>query len=562
MQLVETGDPSTIPQSTPSLRRLNEHIPVAVKGTLRARTKRANGQNSRTIPDAELMIESISPLNTFDKDIIMTKDTSFPPEQRHLQIRNDAALRQALRFRSKVSALVRDELCNVQGFTDIDTPILFRSTPEGAREFLVPTRSPGLAYALPQSPQQYKQILMAGTITRYMQIARCFRDEDMRADRQPEFTQIDLEMAFATSEDVITTVESLIHRLWSTLVPVVSVSIPFRRISYQEAMSTYGSDKPDVRLGCEIQRVEHFLPQDLISKISGLQDPVVEAFKISVSENPGDTASFVREFMESPDAQPFITNPAGQPGIFIIDSTKPLRGLQPLGFEAADQLDSLLDLTDGDCIVMQARRAESLTGGYTMLGNARLAMNKAAVNRGLTPAPSGFCFLWVVDFPLFTPSSDSEPGQGGNAGLSSTHHPFTSPKTAEDVDLLLASPTEAIADHYDLVVNGVELGGGSRRIHDAAMQDFVMREVLKMDDVRISEFAHLLSALRAGCPPHAGIALGLDRLIAVMLGRDSVRDVMAFPKIGRGEDPLVKSPSAMTADQLETYHLRLKDSSS
>lgn len=191
------------------------------------------------------------------------------------------------------------------------------------------------------------------------------------------------------------------------------------------------------------------------------------------------------------------------------------------------------------------------------MGNLRLALHKAAVKQGLLPPPKGFAFTWITDFPLFSPTVDDEPGQGGTAGIASTHHPFTAPKTPEDVDILVQDPLLAKADHYDLVVNGVELGGGSRRIHSAQMQEYIMREVLKMSEERIGDFAHLLEVLRAGCPPHAGMALGFDRLVAVMLGRESVRDVIAFPKSGKGEDMLVKSPTRMTEGQLKTYHLQL-----
>ena len=217
-----------------------------------------------------------------------------------------------------------------------------------------------------------------------------------------------------------------------------------------------------------------------------------------------------------------------------------------------------MELEDGDLVVIQARKNESFSSGSTPIGNLRLALHRAAVSQGLVEAPKGFEFTWITDFPLFKPTDEVEPGQGGSAGISSNHHPFTSPKTAEDVDLLLVDPLQAKADHYDLVINGVELGGGSRRIHDAKMQEFVMREVLKMNDERMKDFAHLIEVLRAGCPPHAGIALGFDRLIAVMLGKESVRDVIAFPKSGKGEDMLVKAPTKMTEDQLRTYHIQMR----
>ncbi|KAI7190229.1 hypothetical protein KC316_g5857, partial [Hortaea werneckii] len=465
------------------------------------------------------------------------------------------------RFRSKAARFIRDHLADQHGFEEFETPMLFKSTPEGAREFLVPTRDPGMAYALPQSPQQYKQILMASGIPRYMQIARCFRDEDLRADRQPEFTQVDLEMAFASGEDVMRTIEDTVKALWEALLDVKNLPAAFPRMTYEEAMSKYGSDKPDIRLGSEIRRIEYMLPQDLIMKLGPHTNPYIDVMKIPISEDAGETRKFITEFMDSPEAQPFIQNPDGQPGIFPFDTRRPLQGLHPFGFEAAEQVEEMLDLEDGDLVILQARQRGPFTGGSTPLGNLRLALHKAAVKQNLLPKPTGFEFLWITDFPLFSPSSDSdaEPGQGGTAGLSSTHHPFTAPKTPADVDCLLTDPLAAKADHYDLVLNGVELGGGSRRIHSAAMQEYIMQNILQMSPARIGDFAHLLEVLRAGCPPHAGIALGFDRLVAVMLGRESVRDVIAFPKSGRkGEDLLVGSPTQMTGDQLRTYHLRLE----
>lgn len=562
VQLVSTPTKGVDGSDSPHnvLRELKEHSPVAIVGTIKARKAPSAGKgDSRPglITSVEVKVDDITALNTFPDDIIMAKDTVFPPEQRHLQIRNDDSLRNALAFRSKAARIVRNELCDEHSFTEIETPLLFKSTPEGAREFLVPTRVPGLAYALPQSPQQYKQILMGSGIPRYVQIAKCFRDEDLRADRQPEFTQVDLEMAFASAEDVMRTVEAVVRRLWSELL-AYDVPETFPRMSYEEAMSKYGSDKPDLRLGSEIRRVEYMVPVDLVSKIGPLTDPIVEVMKIPISEDANETRKFVGTFMDSPEAQPFIQNPHGQPGIFIFDSRKPLQGLQVFGFEAAEQVEEMLELEDGDLVVLQARPKEDFSGGSTPIGNLRIALHKAAVKHGYLTAPEGFAFTWINDFPLFSPSNDSEPGQGGAAGLAATHHPFTSPKTAEDVDLLLSEPLSVRADHYDLVVNGVELGGGSRRIHSAEMQELVMREVLKMSDERMKDFEHLIEVLRAGCPPHAGLALGFDRLIAVMLGKESVRDVIAFPKSGKGEDMLVKSPTKMTDGQMETYHLKLR----
>ena len=300
------------------------------------------------------------------------------------------------------------------------------------------------------------------------------------------------------------------------------------------------------------------IPVDLVSKIGPLSNPIVEAFKLSVSNNPGQSREFMSSFMGSAEASTFLENPDGQPGIFIYDSRKPLGGLQPFGFEAAEQVENMFGLEQGDIVVLQARKELPFSGGSTPIGNLRLAMHRAAVSAGLIDAPTGWNFLWVNKFPLFSPSKDAEPGQGGAAGFQSTHHPFTAPASVEDAKLLATNPASVKADHYDLVLNGMELGGGSRRIHNARIQEYVLRDVLKMDEERLQDFSHLLEVLKAGCPPHAGIALGFDRLVATMLGKQSIREVIAFPKTGRGEDSLVKSPSRVTQTQLDTYHLQLK----
>lgn len=563
IQLVASNKTSTGESVFEKLIELSVETPVAIQGKIKSRKAKPSSSKIeegaiQPVTDIEIELTKVSPLNHFPKDIMVTQDSVFSAEQRHLQLRMEKPLRDALAFRSKAASILRTELCEGKDFTEIETPLLFKSTPEGAREFLVPSRTPGLAYALPQSPQQYKQILMASGIPRYVQFAKCFRDEDLRADRQPEFTQVDLEMSFATGQDVMSTVESVIKTLWQKLLGI-SYDGQFPHLSYEDAMSTYGSDKPDVRLESKISRVEYMLPVDLVRKIGPLNDPIVEVLKIPISEDAKETRGFVTRFMDSPEAKPFNENPAGQPGIFIFDPRKPLSGLSVFGFEAAETIEETLDLEEGDLVVLQARKNASHAGGSTPLGNLRLALHKFAVQHGYMPAPQGFEFLWITDFPLFSPSVANEPGQGGAAGFSSTHHPFTAPKTAGDVDLLLTDPAAVKAEHYDLVVNGVELGGGSRRIHSAAMQQFVLREVLKMSEERLKDFDHLIEVLRAGCPPHAGMALGFDRLIAVMLGKESVRDVIAFPKSGRGEDLLVKSPTRMTEEQLKTYHLKLRD---
>jgi aspartyl-tRNA synthetase len=308
--------------------------------------------------------------------------------------------------------------------------------------------------------------------------------------------------------------------------------------------------------------------------ITHLENPIIEAYKVRLNGTPQTIQRFLQEFFRSSEGELFEKNPDGGPGISIYDPRKPLQGLQTFGFEGAEvikdfyssipkgELDSEMEheiassLDEGDLLLLQARPNLPHSGGSTALGNLRRAIYKAATLQGLIKADPRHLYLWVTGFPMFTLENGVDPGQGGTSGFSATHHPFTAPKTAADVDLLFTDPLKAKADHYDLVVNGVELGGGSRRIHSAEMQRFIMRDVLKMSEQRINDFDHLLKALAAGCPPHAGLAIGFDRLIAVICGTDSVRDVIAFPKNSKGVDLMVGSPREVDADQLGRYHLQ------
>ncbi|KAJ4295944.1 aspartate--tRNA ligase msd1 [Collariella sp. IMI 366227] len=611
IQITSTFHESDTPSHSANqdLRSIPLHSPVSVTGTVAklhkntsvdGETEPLKGSSAPgSFPDQvfriELDLESIQPLNVFPKDIIVSKSVQFPPSSRHLQLRFSDPLRTRLLVRPQIALQLRKSLTEL-AFTEVETPILFKSTPEGAREFLVPTRRSGLAYALPQSPQQYKQMLMASGIRGYYQFARCFRDEDLRADRQPEFTQAwQYQMSFATGEDVMRTVEAVVSDLTRTLDAEFSVvkkgdevylapkkglksagqedvamgsrytPPPFPRISYEQSMTRFGIDKPDLRIPFEIKRVDHVLPRSFTSMITHLENPVVEAFRFrpGLFEEGKQTPmpKFVDELMKELP-KPLARNPEGAPVALVVDSSKPLRGLSPLGFEGADALQSgeigledFADLEDGDVIAFQAREDKPFHGGSTVMGTFRTLVYQAAVSKGLLPRDLSFQFLWVNNFPMFTPDNETDPGQGGKSGFSATHHPFTAPLTDEDVELLATDPLKARADHYDLVVNGVELGGGSRRIHMAKMQEYVMREILKMTDAGVAQFSHLLEALRAGCPPHAGFALGFDRLVAMLTYTDSVRDVIAFPKSMKGEDLTVKSPGKITKEQLETYHL-------
>ena len=360
-------------------------------------------------------------------------------------------------------------------------------------------------------------------------------------------------------------VEDIICPVWN-MYAEVKLPSPFPRMTYKQAMSQYGSDKPDLRIPIHsFSRIDYLLPADLVSKITSIIEPIVEVMIVPTEAPTAAIRRFVGGFLDSPDNKHFLDNPSGGPGIFIYDSSKPLQGLSAFGFEAVEELEKLFDLQDGYIIIIQARENAPPSGGSTPLGEMRNAMFKALASAYFIKplAWKDFKPVWITDFPLFSPSKTSEPGQGGHAGLASTHHPFTSPKTAQDVDLLLTEPSQVIGDHYDLVINGEEIGGGSRRIHQAAMQEFIMRDILKMDEERIAEFSHLLEALKSGCPPHAGFALGFDRLVAMIHAcrterKTTLRDVIAFPKSGKGEDLMVKSPGLMTEDVLETYHLKLR----
>ena len=377
---------------------------------------------------------------------------------------------------------------------------------------------------------------------------------------------MDIEKAFAKADDVIETVEELLCTVWKYHLEV-ELPKPFPRMTYKKAMSCYGSDKPDLRIPIlPFSRIDYLLPADLVDKITSLVKPIVEVMIVPAEVPTEAIRRFIDGFLDSPDSKRFHENPSGGPGIFIYDSSKPLQGLSAFGFEAVEEIERRFDLKDGYIVIIQARENAPLSGGSTPLGEMRNAIHKALASLlYLQPLRwKDFKPVWITDFPLFSPSNSSEPGQGGNAGLASTHHPFTSPKSAEDVDLLLTNPSRVIGDHYDLVINGEEIGGGSRRIHQAEMQEFIMRDILKMDDEHIVEFSHLLEALRSGCPPHAGIALGFDRLVAMIHAsktkkKTTLRDVIAFPKSGKGDDLMVKSPGPMTEDVLETYHLKLRE---
>ncbi len=436
----------------------------------------------------------------------------------------------ALRLRSQVNRIAREVMAE-RRFVEVDTPYLTRSTPEGARDFLVPVRlQPGTWYALPQSPQLFKQLLMVAGLERYFQIARCFRDEDFRADRQPEFTQLDLEMSFVDPDDVIEVTEEVLARLWSELA-AYELPRPIRRMPYAEAMARYGTDKPDLRFGLELV--------ELTGYFAGTDFRVFQAPYVGAVVMPGGAAQSRREL----DGWQEWARSRGARGLayLVLDAeTGEPRGPVARNL-SAEHLVGLAEATgaaNGDVIFFGAGEPAD---AQQLLGAARLEIARRC---GLVDE-SRWSFVWIVDWPMFEPAHDE---QGRQVGWAAVHHPFTSP-APEWLDRFAEDPAGARAQAYDIVINGHEIGGGSIRIHRAEVQQRVFDVIgLSKDDAE-SKFGFLLEAFGYGPPPHGGIALGWDRLCALLAGAESIREVIAFPKTASGGDPLTGAPTPITPEQ-------------
>ena len=442
---------------------------------------------------------------------------------RYLDIRREGTAN-ALRVRSEAAYLLSDVMRD-RGFVNVETPYLTRSTPEGARDFLVPVRlRPGNWYALPQSPQLFKQLLMVGGLERYYQLARCFRDEDFRKDRQPEFTQIDLEMSFVTREDVISVGEAVVSTLWREITGY-EIPLPLPRMTYADAMSRYGSDKPDLRFGAELT--------DLTGYFAGTEFRVFQAPYVGAVVMPGGASQTRREL----DAWQDWAKSRGARGLAyaLIGEDGSVSG--PVGKNISDSerlgLAQAVGASPGDAVFFAAGAARA---SQELLGAARLEIG----NRCALIDTSAWSFLWVVDAPMF-----EETGEGG---WTAVHHPFTSP-LPEWADKFATEPGGALADAYDMVCNGYEIGGGSIRIHRQAMQQQVFDVIgLSKEEAR-SQFGFLLDAFKYGPPPHGGMAFGWDRLIMLLVDAETIRDVIAFPKAASGADPLTGAPTPITPAQ-------------
>ena len=442
---------------------------------------------------------------------------------RYLDLRREGPAAN-LRMRSRVTSAIRRVMEELD-FLEIETPYLTRSTPEGARDFLVPVRlQPGSWYALPQSPQLFKQLLMVAGMERYYQIARCFRDEDFRADRQPEFTQLDIEMSFIDQADILAVAEKILVKVWKEAVGY-DIPTPIRHMTYLDAMDKYGSDKPDLRFGLELVEVTEFFKE---TPFRVFQAPYVGAVVM-----PGGASTPRREL----DAWQDWAKARGAKGIayILVNEDGTLGG--PVSKNISDKeqagISALVGAQPGDAIFFAAGEKSS---SQQLLGAARLEIGK----RGNLIAEGKWEFLWVVDAPMFEPTD--------NGGWTAVHHPFTGPKP-EFAKSFKSDPAKALAYAYDIVLNGTELGGGSIRIHDREIQKDVFSVIGLSDEEAQSKFGFLLEAFNYGPPPHGGIALGLDRVCALLTNSDSIREVIAFPKTASGGDPLTGAPTPITPAQ-------------
>lgn len=517
---------------------------LAIKGKVRLRPE---GTINEEMPTGKIEVlgKEIEILNAAKTPPMQLDEYSDVGEDVRLRFRyvdlRRPEMQDRMRFRSKVTNTVRNFMDD-NGFLDIETPLLTKATPEGARDYLVPSRThPEHFFALPQSPQLFKQILMASGMDRYYQIAKCFRDEDLRADRQPEFTQIDVETSFMGEEEIMEVMEALIRHVFQEHLNVDLGDFP--RLSYAEAMRLYGSDKPDLRIDLQLMDIADLMKDVDFKVFSGpAKDPESRVVALRV---PGG-ASLSRKQIDDYTDYVGIYGAKGLAWIKVNDIGAGTEGLQSpiikfIGEETTTTLMSVVGAETGDIVFFGADKAKIV--------NEAIGALRLKVAEDLNLVKEGWAPLWVIDFPMFEQDSD------GN--LTSLHHPFTAP--ACDVDELKANPANALSRAYDMVLNGTELGGGSVRINKPQMQQAVFQVLGIGDEEAEEKFGFLLSALSYGCPPHGGIAFGLDRLIMLMTGASSIRDVIAFPKTQTAACPLTDAPGQVSTKQLRELNIRLRE---
>ncbi len=529
-------DPEAAPQAHAAAHRFHNEDVVSVDGTVAAREAKNVNPNIPT-GGMELRVTGVEVLASADPLPFSVEDETQEASEevrlayRYIETRRPRRLR-ALELRAKIARATRRVLED-EGFLEVETPILIRSTPEGARDFIVPSRlQQGKWYALPQSPQLFKQLLMVGGFERYYQIVRCFRDEDLRADRQPEFTQIDIEASFVEPDDIFDLVETLLVTQAAEV--GVSIDAPFPRLEFAEAMSRYGTDRPDTRFAVEIQ---DWTAQAAASGLGIFATAVEHGAVVRGICLPG-----VGEGLSRKDLDAVVTDAKELGAKGLVWATVGTDGLR-----ASVKAEFLAGLADafaavqGDLICLIADDEEAALG---VLGSLRVRL---AERYGLIPEGT-WAPLWVTDFPLVEWNADE-------MRWDARHHPFTSPRP-EHIPLLTTDPGAVIAQAYDVVLNGLEIGGGSIRIHDRDVQQAAFAVIGVDADEAEEKFGFLLSALRLGAPPHGGIALGFDRLVMLLLGEKSIRDVIAFPKTATGQDPLTGAPSEVDDTQLRDLAVR------
>ena len=509
--------------------RLRNEFCVAVTGTVRLRPEGnaneqlATGAIEVVVSEFEVLSESAPLPFPIDEHVDVGEETRL--RYRYLDLRR-AEPNRILRMRSHVNKIARDTL-DTEGFVEVETPTLTRSTPEGARDFLVPVRlQPGKWYALPQSPQLFKQLLMVGGLERYYQIARCYRDEDFRADRQPEFTQLDVEMSFVTAEDVMAIGERVITSLWQGILRHEIGTIPW--MTYADAMAAYGTDKPDLRFGLPLTELTDYF---LSTPFRVFQAPYVGAVVM-----PGGASQPRRTL----DAWQDWARQRGARGLaYVLFTEDGPTGPVAKNLSESERagLQQAVGAEVGDCVFFAAGKPSE---ARALLGAARLEIG----SRLKLIDPDEWSFVWVVDAPMF----EEIDLPGGGTGWTAVHHPFTAPTPAWESHFEQA-PDEALASAYDLVCNGNEIGGGSVRIHRRAVQERVFDVLGMAPEEAREQFGFLLEAFNYGPPPHGGIAFGWDRIVMLLAGASSLRDVIAFPKTGAGFDPLTSAPTPITAAQ-------------